>query len=58
MLAEARQCSVALPPRVKTGCRAMNHVLARSSDRELGQELFEGLSSRSLGGLNGFIKDR
>jgi hypothetical protein len=45
-------------PRVKTGCRAMNHVLARSSGRELGQELFEGLFSRSVSGLNGFIKDR
>jgi hypothetical protein len=45
-------------PRLKTGCRAMNHVPARSSGRELGQELFEGLFSRSVSGLNGFIKDR
>jgi hypothetical protein len=44
--------------RLKTGCRAMNHVLACSSGRELGQEPFEGVFSRSVGGLNGFIKDR
>jgi hypothetical protein len=31
--------------------------LARSSGRELGQELLEGLFSRPISGLNGFIKD-
>ncbi len=30
----------------------------RSSGRELSQELFEGLFPRSIGGRNGFIKDR
>jgi len=33
-------------------------LLAQSSDRELSQELLEGLFSRSVGGHNGFIEDR
>jgi hypothetical protein len=43
-------------PRLKTGCKAMN--LAWSSGRELSQELFEGLFSRSASGLNGLIEGR
>jgi hypothetical protein len=32
--------------------------LARSSGRKLDQQLFEGLFSRSVSGLNGFIEGR
>jgi hypothetical protein len=36
----------------------MTHLLARSSIRELSQELSEGLFTRSASGLDGLIKNR
>ena len=44
-----------IQPRLEFG---IDVPLVRSSSRELGQELLEGLFSRPVSGLNGFIKHR
>jgi len=62
-LGTLRQCrgwAEARSSHAYTACtpRSRYHPLPRSSGRELSQELFEGLFSRSVSRLNGFIEDR